>query len=48
VIAAQADRERRNSIADDLIVNDAINEADLARQVDALWVAWQPLLRRGV
>lgn len=48
VIAAQATRERRNSFADDRIVNDAINEADLARQVDALWAAWKPLLRHGV
>ena len=48
VIAAQATREKRNSIADDLIVNDAINETDLARQIDALWVGWKPLLQRGV
>ena len=42
VIAAQATREQRNSIADDLIVNDAINETDLARRVEALWNSWQP------
>ena len=48
VMAAQADRQRRHSIADDLIVNDGINETDLARQVDALWVRWKPLLQPSV
>jgi dephospho-CoA kinase len=42
VIAAQASRERRNSIADDVIVNDGISQADLARRVEALWNAWRP------
>ncbi len=42
VMAAQATRERRNSIADDVIVNDGISQADLARRVEALWNAWRP------
>jgi dephospho-CoA kinase len=42
VMAAQATRERRNSIANDVIVNDGISQADLARRVEALWNAWQP------
>jgi dephospho-CoA kinase len=48
VIAAQATRERRNSIANDIIVNDGISLADLARQVEALWNAWQPLPQSAV
>jgi dephospho-CoA kinase len=42
VMAAQATREQRNSIADDVIVNEAISLTDLARRVEALWRAWQP------
>lgn len=41
VMAAQATRERRNSIADDVLINEEISRADLARQVEALWNAWQ-------
>jgi dephospho-CoA kinase len=42
VMAAQATRERRNSIANDVVVNDGISQADLARRVEALWNAWKP------
>ena len=48
VMAAQATRERRNSIAHDVVVNDGISQADLARRVEALWKAWQPLLQPAV
>ena len=48
VMAAQATRERRNSIASDVVVNDGISQADLARRVEALWKAWQPLLQPAV
>jgi dephospho-CoA kinase len=48
VMAAQATRERRNSIANDVVVNDGISQADLARRVEALWKAWQPLLQPAV
>lgn len=48
VMAAQATRERRNSIANDVLVNDGISQADLARRVEALWKAWQPLLQPAV
>lgn len=48
VMAAQATRERRNSIADDVVVNDGISQADLARRVEALWNAWQPLPQPAV
>jgi dephospho-CoA kinase len=40
VIAAQATREQRRSVADDLIVNDAISPTELAERVAALWRAW--------
>lgn len=40
VIAAQATREQRRSVADDLIVNDAISPTQLAERVAALWRAW--------
>ncbi len=42
VMAAQATRERRNSIANDVVVNDGISQTDLARRVEALWNAWKP------
>jgi dephospho-CoA kinase len=48
VMAAQATRERRNSIADDVIVNDGISQADLARRVETLWNTWQPLPQPAV
>jgi dephospho-CoA kinase len=48
VMATQATRERRNSIAHDVVVNDGISQADLARRVAALWKAWQPLLQPAV
>jgi dephospho-CoA kinase len=48
VMAAQATRERRNSIADDVIVNDGISQADLARRVETLWNTWQPLPQAAV
>jgi dephospho-CoA kinase len=48
VMAAQATREQRNSIADDVIVNEGISQADLARRVEALWNAWQPLPQPAV
>jgi dephospho-CoA kinase len=47
-MAAQATRERRNSIADDVIVNDGISQADLARRVETLWNTWQPLPQPAV
>jgi len=48
VMAAQATRERRNSIANDVVVNDGISQADLARRVEALWNAWKPLPQAAV
>jgi dephospho-CoA kinase len=48
VMAAQATRERRNSIANDVIVNDGISQADLARRVETLWNTWQPLPQPAV
>lgn len=48
VMAAQATRERRNSIADDVVVNDGISQADLARRVEALWNTWQPTAQPAV
>ena len=42
VMAAQATRERRNSIANDVVLNDGISQADLARRVEALWNEWKP------
>ena len=48
VMAAQATRERRNSIAHDVVVNDGISQADLARRVEALWNAWKPLPQAAV
>ncbi len=43
VIAAQATRDQRRAVADDLIVNDGISPADLAGRVAALWRAWHAL-----
>ncbi len=43
VIATQAAREQRRAAADDLIVNDGISMAELARRVAALWASWQAL-----
>lgn len=40
VIAAQATREQRLEQADDVLVNDGIDEAELERRVDALWHSW--------
>ena len=40
VIAQQATRERRRSVADAVIVNDGIGLDELERQVDALWQRW--------
>lgn len=40
VIAAQATRDERRAVADDLIVNDGMSPVDLAECVDALWRAW--------
>jgi dephospho-CoA kinase len=40
VVAAQASRDQRRSIADDLIVNDGISPAELDARVAALWRAW--------
>lgn len=48
VMAAQATRERRNSIANDVVVNDGISQADLARRVEALWNTWQPSAQPAV
>lgn len=48
VMAAQATREQRNSIADAVIVNEGISQADLASRVEALWNAWQPLPQPAV
>lgn len=48
VMAAQATRERRNSIANDVVVNDGISQADLARRVEALWNTWQPTAQPAV
>lgn len=42
VMAAQATRERRNSTANDVVLNDGISQADLARRVEALWNEWKP------
>lgn len=43
VIAAQATRDQRRAVADDLIVNDGIAPTDLAEHVAALWRAWNML-----
>ena len=43
VIAAQVSRDQRRAAADDLIVNDGISMAELARRVAALWAHWQTL-----
>ena len=40
VIAAQATQQERLAVADDVIVNDAITESELAEQVAALWAGW--------
>ena len=43
VIAAQATRDQRRAVADDLIVNDGISTAALAERVAALWNTWKTL-----
>lgn len=43
VLSAQATRDQRRAVADDLIVNDGISKAELAEQVAALWHAWSAL-----
>ena len=43
VIAAQATREQRRAVADDLILNDGISTDQLAELVAALWRTWQTL-----
>jgi dephospho-CoA kinase len=43
VIAAQATRDQRLAVADDLIVNDGISTATLAERVATLWNTWQAL-----
>ena len=43
VIAAQATREQRRAVADDLILNDGISTDELAELVAALWRTWQTL-----
>lgn len=43
VIAAQATRDQRRAVADDLIVNDGIAPTDLAEHVATLWRAWNML-----
>ncbi|MDO9314292.1 MAG: dephospho-CoA kinase [Burkholderiaceae bacterium] len=40
VIAAQATRDQRRAVADDLIVNDGISPAELDGRVAALWRTW--------
>ena len=41
VIAAQATRDQRRAVADDLILNDGISIAELAKRVAVLWSTWQ-------
>jgi dephospho-CoA kinase len=41
VIAAQATRDQRRAVADDLILNDGISIAELAKRVAVLWNTWQ-------
>lgn len=43
VIAAQATRDQRRAVADDLIVNDGISTATLAERVATLWNTWLAL-----
>ena len=43
VIAAQATRDQRRAVADDLIVNDGISTAALAERVATLWNTWKAL-----
>ncbi len=43
VIAAQATRDQRRAVADDLIVNDGVSKVELAERVAALWRAWSAL-----
>jgi dephospho-CoA kinase len=43
VIEAQATREQRRLQADDVLVNDGIDEAELERRVGALWDSWKAL-----
>ncbi len=48
VIEAQATREQRRLQADDVLVNDGIDEAELERRVGALWDSWKTLGPRAV
>ena len=41
VLAQQASREARRASADAVLYNDAIDLAELARQVALLWGHWQ-------
>ncbi len=43
VIAAQATRDQRRAVADDLIANDGISQAELAERVATLWQTWGAL-----
>jgi len=43
VIAAQATREQRRAIADDLILNDGISISELAERVATVWSTWLAL-----
>lgn len=43
VIAAQATREQRRAVADDLIINDDISMAALSERVEQLWESWKAL-----
>jgi dephospho-CoA kinase len=43
VMDVQASREQRLLKADDVLLNDGIDEVELARHVDALWRSWQAL-----
>jgi dephospho-CoA kinase len=48
VIGAQATRQQRLAVADDVIVNDGISEPELAARVDALWGQWMALDRSAL
>lgn len=43
VIEAQVSREQRLLKANDVLLNDGIDEAELARRVDVLWQSWKAL-----
>jgi dephospho-CoA kinase len=43
VIAAQATREQRRAIADDLILNDGVSISELAERVATVWSTWRAL-----